>query len=640
MENLEKRSIINKNTVNSESRTVHGTALVFNSWSQDLGGFTEIIKPEAVNEETIQRSDIMANMDHREDYVMARSKRGNGNLALSLTERGVDFSFEAPETAKGEELLSHIKRGEYDSCSFAFRIAPDGDRWFYENDQLKREIRKIDILYDISIVYAPAYEETSVDVRAKQMVDAFKELRSFRSQFEELENSEKVEEINTRMIECRALTPEEKKELEDKINEMKALKEEINALEDKIDELDEKVEDSVEEVEHLEAQNAAKEAAQEPEAQPEVNTSTEATKEPETQINKQSDEDKKSQKRNKIYKSTVKSMDNNRFSLLRALRSAVNHEELNPIDAAVIQAGQKQMRDCGLASTPNSIQIPVESRTVTVQGYTPEGEGATPVAGVHDDVIQTDFTSILEPLYANSVLAKAGVTFLTGVKNDLQIPLMTGQQCEWVGEIEQAMKTQATFSHKKMSPRRISAWTSISRQMLVQDSLGVEQAIIRDLSNALADKIEATILGKAAGNENKPAGVGYGLTSTTISNYEGLCDFEASLEATNLAGAPKYIMSPQAKAKFRAMAKSSKSTELVFEGGELDGTPVLSTTNVAAKDFYYGIWSNVYVATFGSIELLLDPYTSALNSEIKIYISAFVDEIKVRNNAILLGKVQ
>ena len=639
MENLEKRSIINKNTVNSESRTVHGTALVFNSWSQDLGGFTEIIKPEAVNEETIQRSDIMANMDHREDYVMARSKRGNGNLALSLTERGVDFSFEAPETAKGEELLSHIKRGEYDSCSFAFRIAPDGDRWFYENDQLKREIRKIDILYDISIVYAPAYEETSVDVRAKQMVDAFKELRSFKTQFEELANSEKVEEINTRMIECRALTPEEKKELEDKINEMKALKEEINALEDKIDELDEKVEDSVEEVEKIEAQNDAKEAAQEPEAQPEVNTSTEATKEPETQINKQSDEDKKSQKRNKIYKST-KSMDENRFSLVRALRCALNHEELNPIDAAVIKAGQTQMRDCGFASTPNSIQLPVESRTVTVNGFTPEGEGATPVAGVHDDVIQTDFTSILEPLYAKSVLAQAGVTFLTGVKNDIQIPIMTGQTVGWAGEIDKAMKTQATFAHKKMSPKRITAYTEVSKMLLAQDNLSVENAIIRDLGNALADKIEATILGKAAATDNQPAGIGNGLSATTISTYEGICDFEASLETTNLIGAPKYIMSPQAKAKFRAMAKSSKSTELVFEGGTLDGTPVLSTTNVASKDFYYGIFSNVYVATFGSLELLLDPYSASLQNSVRIVINAFVDEIKVRDNAILLGKVQ
>ena len=639
MENTEKRYILN--TVNSESRTVHGTALVFNSWSQDLGGFTEIIKPEAVNAETIKRSDIMANMDHREDYVMARSKRGTGNLALALTERGVDFSFDAPETAKGEELLSHIKRGEYDSCSFAFRIAPDGDRWFWEDEKLHREIRKIDILYDISIVYAPAYEDTSVDVRALNMVKSMNELRSLRTQFEELDNSEKVEEINTRMKECRALTPEEKKQLEDKINEMKALKKEIDALEDKIDELDEKVEDSVEEAEKIEAQNDAKEAAQEPEAQPEVNTSTETEKEPETQINKESDEDKKSLKRNKIYKST-KSMDENRFSLVRALRCALNHEELNPIDAAVIKAGQKQMRDCGFASTNNAIQLPVESRTVTVGGYTDSTDPEHPVAvaGVHDDVIQTDFTSILEPLYAKSVLAQAGVTFLTGVKNDIQIPIMTGQTVGWAGEIDKAMKTQATFAHKKMSPRRITAYTEISKMMLAQDNLSVENAIIRDLGNALADKIEATILGKVAGDDNKPAGIGYGLTSTTISTYEGICNFEASLETTNLIGAPKYIMSPQAKAKFRAMAKSSKSTELVFEGGTLDGTPVLSTTNVASKDFYYGIWSNVYVATFGSLELLLDPYSASLQNSVRIVINAFVDEIKVRDNAILLGKVQ
>lgn len=153
-------------------RTVKGTAVVFDSWSVDLGGFREIIKRGALTPEILNKSDIMANQDHNPQYVMARSKFGEGNLKLTLTERGLDFEFEAPETAKGEELLQHIKRGEYDSCSFCFTLPNEGgDRWYQdESGQLRREIIKFDRIWDISIVYTPAYEATTVDARSAEKV--------------------------------------------------------------------------------------------------------------------------------------------------------------------------------------------------------------------------------------------------------------------------------------------------------------------------------------------------------------------------------------------------------------------------------------------------------------------------------------
>ena len=83
-------------TVQNNGRHIHGTAVVFDSWSVDLGGFKEIIRREALTQDIIDASDVMANLDHKEDYVMARSKFGNGNLVLTLTERGLDFDFDCP----------------------------------------------------------------------------------------------------------------------------------------------------------------------------------------------------------------------------------------------------------------------------------------------------------------------------------------------------------------------------------------------------------------------------------------------------------------------------------------------------------------------------------------------------------------
>ena len=372
---------------------------------------------------------------------------------------------------------------------------------------------------------------------------------------------------------------------------------------------------------------------------PEINNENTESEEqsPETPAN--SDEDK-----NKNIKRNITKIMTNDFSILKAIRSVVNRTEMPATEAAVIAEGEKQMRAAGL-NAAGKILIPGETREVTVSNdvftvnTAKDGEGNTIATGEHDDVVQTEFQSILEPLYAQSALSQAGVTFLRGLTNDVQIPIMERQNVGWAGEIDAAAKTTATFKNKKMSPKRLTAYTDISKQMLAQDSLSVEAAIRADIVNALNDKLEATILGFAAGDDTKPAGIGYNKSAVPVTTYTALCDFEAGLEKKNLFGDAKYIASPGAKAVFRAMPQSSKSTRLVMEGGEIDGTPVVSTTNVADKEFYYGLFNNVYVGQWGAVEVIVDEYTQAVNGCIRLVINAYFDEIVVRPDAILRGKV-
>ena len=159
-----------------ESRIVSGYAVKFESESQDMG-FIEIIKKGAITEETIMNSDIFARFNHNEDTVLARSRYGEGSLALELREDGLYYEFEAPHTALGDELLEHLKRGEITTSSFAFTIAEDGDRGYKREDgTLVREILKINRLYDVSPVYEPAYLATSCSKRALDMVEKSEEI--------------------------------------------------------------------------------------------------------------------------------------------------------------------------------------------------------------------------------------------------------------------------------------------------------------------------------------------------------------------------------------------------------------------------------------------------------------------------------
>lgn len=146
----------------TESRTVCGYAVRFNEESQNMG-FYETIEPCAITQDVINSSDIYARFNHREDTVLARSRYGEGTLTLELREDGLYYQFEAPHTQAGDELLEHIKRGEISTSSFAFTVSSDkgSERWFKADGVMKRTIKKIDKLFDVSPTFEGAYLTTS-----------------------------------------------------------------------------------------------------------------------------------------------------------------------------------------------------------------------------------------------------------------------------------------------------------------------------------------------------------------------------------------------------------------------------------------------------------------------------------------------
>lgn len=152
-----------------DSRIVEGYAVRFNEPSQNIG-FYETILPGAITDETIKKSDIFCRLNHREDTVLARSRYGEGSLQLKLTPEGLLYRMELPNTEVGNELLEHIKRGEISTSSFAFTVDEEdktSQRWYKEDGVLKREVRKINRLYDVSPTFEGAYLTTSCYSRDK-----------------------------------------------------------------------------------------------------------------------------------------------------------------------------------------------------------------------------------------------------------------------------------------------------------------------------------------------------------------------------------------------------------------------------------------------------------------------------------------
>lgn len=156
--------------VKNEDRHVSGYAIRFNEESNYLG-FYEIILPSAIDEDTIMRSDIFALLNHDTEKVLARCKYGVGNLKLTIDNQGVKYDFDVLENELGDTLLSYIRSGIIDSSSFAFSLPTDDDecqKWTKntKTGKIKRYIKKIDKLYDVSPVYQPAYSTSTCSCRS------------------------------------------------------------------------------------------------------------------------------------------------------------------------------------------------------------------------------------------------------------------------------------------------------------------------------------------------------------------------------------------------------------------------------------------------------------------------------------------
>jgi uncharacterized protein len=148
-------------------RHITGYAAVFNSLSEDLGGFREKIAPGAFAR-AIKDDDVRALWNHNSDCVLGRTK--SGTLRLSEDEHGLKIECDPPDAQWVRDLMASIDRGDIDQMSFGFivRRYPDGSRgaqWVEENGEDIRILTDVE-LFDVSPVTFPAYPDTEVGLRS------------------------------------------------------------------------------------------------------------------------------------------------------------------------------------------------------------------------------------------------------------------------------------------------------------------------------------------------------------------------------------------------------------------------------------------------------------------------------------------
>lgn len=138
-----------------------GYAAVFNSDSENLGGFIEQCDPDCFTK-TISEADVRGLVNHEADWLIGRSKSGTLRLATDATglKYEIDINTQDPD---GQRALAKVQRGDLDGSSFSFQTIRD--EWDWDQTPARRRLLEVKLI-DCGPVCWPAYDATTAAARA------------------------------------------------------------------------------------------------------------------------------------------------------------------------------------------------------------------------------------------------------------------------------------------------------------------------------------------------------------------------------------------------------------------------------------------------------------------------------------------
>ena len=143
----------------NEEMTIEGYAVIFDSPATHY--WTETVERNAFD--GCDMTDVCMKYNHEDNYLLLARTR-NKSLLLEVDDKGLKIKAKLIDTSSNRDIYKSIQAGLLDKMSFAFSVAED--EWDYEKNI--RVIKKIDKLFDVSVVDVPFYDSTEIFARSKE----------------------------------------------------------------------------------------------------------------------------------------------------------------------------------------------------------------------------------------------------------------------------------------------------------------------------------------------------------------------------------------------------------------------------------------------------------------------------------------
>lgn len=280
----------------------------------------------------------------------------------------------------------------------------------------------------------------------------------------------------------------------------------------------------------------------------------------------------------------------------------------------------------------------------SILSQTEKRDSTAETAGEGGNTFGTDIgPGFIEALRDAVVLRKAGAKFLTGLSANFALPKQTSLPTfGWVDENGNATETNVTWGQVAFAPERLSGTLDLSKQLIVQSSIDIEKMIIGEMVQGVARAFDSAGL-NGSGSSHEPQGVAGSTdvaltpigTNGGVATWDNVVGLETAIRSDNVSGDISYITSSKVAGHLKTQKKDAGSGLFLMEGGTLNGKKVHvsnavldnitkgSTSN--CSQLFCGDWSQLIMAQWGGLDIVVDPYSKATTGLMPITLSMFAD---------------
>ena len=255
-------------------------------------------------------------------------------------------------------------------------------------------------------------------------------------------------------------------------------------------------------------------------------------------------------------------------------------------------------------------------------------------SGSAGNTVPTALGGLIDRVRPTLAVQNLGATVITGLVGNLDLPRLTsGPTAYWVAEDQPTTESNATFDKVTMSPKTVSGEMYLSRRLMLQNSVSLENILRNDLGFVLAQALDLAAID--GGGTNEPEGIlsvitEHATAETDLSDIAA--DLIAALQLDDVNGSRGFLTNPAVMALARKIKDADGRNISAAE--TLHGERVVSTTQVKAiageNPLIFGNWSDLIIGYWSGVDILLNPYTDASKGGLRMH--AFLDaDIAVRH---------
>lgn len=315
--------------------------------------------------------------------------------------------------------------------------------------------------------------------------------------------------------------------------------------------------------------------------------------------------------------------DKQEYSLFRAINAFVrNDESLAPFEMECSKLIQEK-----LGRTARGILVPYDIQKRTMQVGT---------ANLGGDLVDTDLRTgdFIEMLRNKAMVTTLGARILSGLVGDIEIPKQTGGATfYWLDEDIDVTDSDLELGTIKLTPKTIAGSVPMTRKLLTQSSMDIENLIINDLIRGVALGIDQAAL-TGSGAAGQPRGImnttGVGTIPITVAgqpDWDDVVAFETKMaEENTLIEKADWLMAPAVRGHLKTTLKDAGvAGYLMGEGGELNGYDVHATNQMPVNGILKGDFSSLVVGMWGVLDILPDKAAKAASAGLILRVFQDVD---------------